>query len=195
MLAEMLSIYASIYGHTFIPRSFIVPSNSTVWPLRFHDAKVGVSLNNIRSRYRKKILSSHAIALLEAHHIVWEPLSRPWSSSRTKVGMGLSDLRHRYRRDDLALLGSPRTVQEPLNRSWSGTVTTQVLAQMMSIYASIHGHTSIPQSFVVPLNSNDWPTNFHGAKVGKCLADIHSQYRKNNLSSDTIALLGTHEII
>ena len=76
-LGEMLSIYGSIHGHTNIPLSFVVPSNSTDWPSRFHGAMVGKSLSKTMKRYRKHTLSSDTVALLEAHHIVWEPSKKP----------------------------------------------------------------------------------------------------------------------
>ena len=107
-LGEMQSIYFRLHGHTMIPTIFIVPSDSTDWPTLFHDAKLGSLLATMRSRYRKRSLSSETIEMLEAHGIVWEPLKR----------------------------------------SWSGTVTTRMLAEMLSIYARIHGHTKIPNNFL-----------------------------------------------
>lgn len=151
----MLSIYVKIHGHTCIPQSFIVPSNSTDWPIRFHGAKVGRSLTNIRSKYRKNGLSREAISLLEAHRIVWEPL----------------------------------------NRSLSGSFRTPVLAEMLSIYASIYSNTLIPAKFCVPHNSTDWPSIFHGAKVGRSLAYMRIRYRENRLSSEAISVLESHNIV
>ena len=142
----MLSIYARMHGHTMIPSIFIVPPDSTDWPKLFHDAKLGSLLATMRSRYRKRSLSSETIAMLEAHKIMWEPLKR----------------------------------------SWSGTVTTRMLAEMLSIYARIHGHTKIPTHIIVPFKSNDKPIHMHGAKVGKSLSNMRINYHKQTLSIETI---------
>ena len=71
VFAKMLTIYASIHNHTSIPTSYIVPSNSIDWPTNFHGARLGQSVSNIRCHYRQGSLSSDAIILLEAHHIIW----------------------------------------------------------------------------------------------------------------------------
>ena len=69
------------------------------------------------------------------------------------------------------------------------------LAEMLSIYAKLHGNTLIPSTFIVPLNSSDWPSQFHGAKVGRSLVDVRSQYRNQKLSSKTISLLEENHIL
>ena len=156
MLAEMLSIYSKLHGDTLIPSKFIVPSNSSDWPSRFHGAKVGISLANLRYRYRKQTVSKETIALLEDNQIFGEFLSQPVITGRVSKAM---------------------------------------LAEMLTIYAKLHGDTLIPSKFIVPYDSIDWPSRFYGAKVGRSLEDVRSQYRKQKLSSKTISLLEENHIL
>ena len=68
-----------------IPTIFIVPSDSLDWPQPFHRAKLGILLASMRTRYRKQLLSSETIAMLEAHKIMWEPLKRSGPSILTTL--------------------------------------------------------------------------------------------------------------
>ena len=101
--------------------------------------------------------------------------------------------KHSLSHEAITLLEANHIVWNPSTMSIKPMVTR--LAEMLSIYGLIHGNTIIPQTFIVPSNSHDWPSHFHGAKVGYSLANMRTRYRKNTLSSDAILLLEAHKIV
>lgn len=64
-----------------------------------------------------------------------------------------------------------------------------LLADGMRIYAELHNTTSMPRSFIVPMDDSLWPAYLQGQKLGIKLDNARTLYRRDKMSVERVKML------
>ena len=64
------------------------------------------------------------------------------------------------------------------------------MKQMLLHYKNCFLHTLVPQKFVVPCDSDRWPSNMWSVKLGTIVGSLRTQYRKCKRDDNNLLCLG-----
>ena len=198
LIKTALMHYKSISGKgdMRVPYNFVVPENDERWPEELWGMKLGVLVNNIKGgNYASKrddlldigfsydpFLSKYAIArktllkykelngdmLVPRRFVVPEDDER-WS--RDSMGMKLGSVVYNIRsgssyadqKDDLLSIGF---CFDALQAKYD------ILKRSLIRYKELYGNMLVPKTFEVPKNSDKWPAELGGMKLGIAVRNV-----------------------
>jgi hypothetical protein len=192
--------YKELHGNTRIPFSFVVPYKSEDWSERLWGLKAGLSAVRVRSgvcfsNHREDLLSigfdySHQLtgyrlakATLLRYKEIFGDMSAPPSfvvpqndeswpkgASGMKLGSIVNSIRlglsYTKFYDELLSIGFDYRIN---------AVGFQLAKQALLLYNEIYDDMLVPSEFEVPRDSDIWPADMRGMKLGNLVTDIRQR--------------------
>jgi hypothetical protein len=203
LILEALLAYKELYGDLNVPTKFVCPSERP-WPKAVWKLRLGARVSAVRSRGHYVGADTARWAQLEAMGFVWEPSDASWEKlyaslvhfhalhnhvrvPRTfvvpsgdgwpealvgfRVGVAVHNLRARGAEnfpERAALLHALGFVWDP------GAAAFELLCAGLDAFRAAHGHTRVPQRFVVPAQP-PWPEACWGLKLGSHVSVVRTR--------------------
>ena len=208
--------YKKLNGDMMIPAKFIVPSGSSMWPKRTWGLKLGSTVSRIRngrshsdrrddllqmgfcydaSEIQYNLAVSALLKYKELNDNMMVPCtfivpsdSHVWPEAiwGLKLGQIVTTIRsgasHAEKRNDLISIGF----------YFKPTKTSYELVRMaLLVYKELRDDMIVPSSFVVPANTEKWPIEVWGIKLGYIVKRIR-QGRLHTDKRDDLISIGFH---
>ena len=205
--------YKKLNGDMMIPAKFIVPSGSSIWPRRTWGLRLGSTVSRIRNgrshRDRRDDLLQMGFcydaseiqynlavtALLRYKEINGDMMvpcsfivpsdSQVWPEATLGLNLGQivttirSGASHAQKRNDLISIGF---YFKPAKISY------QFIRMALLVYKELHDDMIVPPLFVVPANSEKWPVEMWGMKLGYIVKRIRSGRIHTDKRDDLISI-------
>lgn len=175
---DAIEYYKNHYGALdSVPRSFVVPKNSDVFPFQFWGLPLGIILYNIKRRgyyksYRQKWLDM-GIPLNDSKSAISEEnnnekINVENSSHDAPIDISISE------REEVASNSNANIIPQKSTGKWLGDKT---FVAILKVYEKIYSELRVPPSFIVP-EEDPWPIEYHGYPLGNRVLTIR-RHRKH----------------
>ncbi|KAG9406174.1 hypothetical protein AC1031_002506 [Aphanomyces cochlioides] len=161
-ILKIVEVQYKLQGHTkfsTLPNPFKVPSSSE-WPQNLHGCNVSVSIK----------IYGH----LEVPQVFEVPEDDPeWPVHLWTMRLGLKVATIRRRQTELAL--EQRQELDALDFVWDATkLYWNRNLSALKTYMQLYGNLRVPQTFVVPKDDPDWPSDYANIKLGTVVNYLRS---------------------
>ncbi|KAJ1459711.1 hypothetical protein M885DRAFT_459546 [Pelagophyceae sp. CCMP2097] len=192
LIVEALVVYKSLYGHLRVPKAFVVPAASSVWPVGVRGMPLGRRVCQIRSRFDYVGHDAARCSQLDGMGFVWQVAEHRAAvldvalrchaaihggapAARFVVPGDGEDGAERWPADCRGLrLGGLAAKARYSGGAKVRQTAFEVVLDALRAYVGIHGHARVPQKFVVPCSS-PWPPHCFDLPLGMRVAAIRSK--------------------